>query len=360
MKKPLDSILDSFLSKGYEECTGEKDVVELHREHGVCIKIKKEFFNYSIKLLIHSQVKMLGTVARQLINDTIAELDKGLVVDSGFSYDYVEIKISGSKLTYRMLEHCVDIFYMNFQERYLGLIQSAQMRMYHMEEKSESYDKLHTPSKIGEYRDTSHEGRVHSDPNVTYTRDYTKDYTTSTGTSSTYSNYNDRSSYNAKINVTPKAVKFFIFGFIAVFVILFIIGVMVPTEYDINGYLFNAYDWEADGYVDEVNARTYEGETYDGYAYAYLYELEYDSDTLYTEVVNDVNKYINYLMYEHHFVESFTAYEWTLSGVDYETTYEVSLSNNDTIYFGIEEYHNYGAYRVDIIFVYEDIYITGA
>ena len=71
MKKTLDSILDPFLSKGYEECTGEKDVVELHREHGVCIKIKKEFFNYSIKLVLHSQVKMLGAVAKILINDTI-------------------------------------------------------------------------------------------------------------------------------------------------------------------------------------------------------------------------------------------------------------------------------------------------
>ena len=349
MKKPLDSILDPFLSKGYEECTGEKDVVELHREHGVCIKIKKEFFNYSIKLVLHSQVKMLGVVAKQLINDTIAELDRGIVVDTGYSYDYVEIKVSGSKLTYRMLEHCVDIFYMNFQERYLGLIQAAQMRMYHMEEKSESYDKLRTPSKIGEYRDTTHEGRVHKTSNASYS------YSNGSTTTSTYSNYND-TTYRAKINVTPKAVKIFIFVFVAVFIFLAVIGIMSPTEYDINGYMFNTYDWEADGYVDQVNSRYYQGTLESGgYVCAYLYELEYDSGTIYTEVVSDVNNYINYLTYDKNFKRSFIDYEWTLSGVDYETTHELILSDGEIIYFGITyDSGYYGIYSVEVLFVYED------
>ena len=355
MKKALDSILDPFLSKGYEECTGEKDVVELHREHGVCIKIKKEFFNYSIKLLIHSQIKMMGSVARQLINETIESLDKGLVVDSSFSYDHVEIKINGQKITYRKLEQCVDTLYIKFQERYLGLIQSAQMRMYHMESKSDSYDSLQNPKPIGEYRDTSHEGRVHSgSTQATYT------YSNSTNaTTSTYSNYNDKSTYVNKSENNKKVVKWVIITFVAIFVIAFFIGLMTPTEYDIQGYIFDSYDWVADGYVDEVNSKTYEGDTADGYAYAYLYELEYDEGTLYTEVASDVNKYINYLRYDHYFVESFISYEWTLSGVGYETTYEVSLDSGDIIYFGIEEYHLYGTYRVDIIFVYEMIYSTG-
>ena len=137
---------------------------------------------------------------------------------------------------------------------------------------------------------------------------------------------------------------------------------MTPTEYNIHDYMFDSYDWVADGYVEQVNSRTYQGYTEESYSYvyAYLYELTYDSGTLYTEVVSDVNKYLNYLTNERNLEESFASQGWILSGVTYETTHEINLTNGDTIHFGIDYYESYyNEYCVTVLFVYEDVFMTG-
>lgn len=347
--RELDSILDPFLSKGYEECTGEKDVVELHREHGVCIKIKKEFNVYSIKLLLHSQVKMMGTIARALIKETMDELGSGIVVNSSHSAAHVEIKVSGTGLTYRKLEHCVDVFYMKFHERYLGLIQSAQMRMYHMESKTDSYESLVNPSPIGEYRDTSHEGRVHSEDSSQATYSY------STGPSTTTYNSNYSYSSQKNSNIAKGFLKAFAIFFVAIFVIGILIAIFIPDEYDINGYMFDAYDYVADGWVEEYDNDYGEGYTSDGYAYLYVYYLEYDEDTVYTEVVMDVNKYLNYLQTEMEFTELFAPDYWDVEGEEFMTTHTAQLTNGDIIYVGVDWYQLGYTYYVDVVFVYEMI-----
>ena len=357
--RELDSILDSFLSKGYEACSSERDVVELHREHGVCIKIKKEFNTYSVKMLLHSQVKMMGTIARKLLQETMEAVGQGVITNTSHSNSHVEIKVSGTGLTYRKLESYVDIFYTKFHESYLQLIQSAQMRMYHMESKNESYDTLsRTSNTVGEYRDTSHEGRVHSDPNVTYTKDYTKDYTTSTGTSSTYSDYN--TTYRDRENSKKLGgfIKGFFICFIAFFIIAFVIAIFIPSEYDINGYYFDSFDYVADGDVEEYDDAYGYGTTFSGnYAYMYVYNLRYEGGTLYTEVVNDINKYVVYLKTDFGFQDTWDTAYWELSGETYETHYSIRLDNGDIIHFGIADYYydySYSCY-VDVVFVYEEL-----